>query len=42
MPDLALINKAADILNSGKRVVLLVGQGALGAGKEIEAVSIPA
>src|ERR671923_1005395 len=28
MPDLALINRAADILNSGKRVVvLLVGQG---------------
>jgi pyruvate dehydrogenase (quinone) len=39
MPDLALINRAADILNSGERVVLLVGQGALGAGKEVEAIS---
>src|ERR671924_56404 len=37
--DLALINRAADILNSGERIVLLVGQGALGAGKEVEAVS---
>lgn len=39
IPDLALIARAADILNSGQRVVLLVGQGALGAGKEVEAVS---
>ena len=39
MPDPAILAKAADILNSGERVVLLVGQGALGAGAEVEAVS---
>ncbi|WP_148681426.1 thiamine pyrophosphate-dependent enzyme [Candidatus Nitrososphaera gargensis] len=39
MPDPAILRKAADILNSGERVVLLVGQGALGAGAEVEAVS---
>src|ERR671924_1044128 len=39
MPDLTLLRRAADILNSGERIVLLVGQGALGAGKEVEAIS---
>jgi pyruvate dehydrogenase (quinone) len=39
MPDQTLIKRAADILNSGERIVLLVGQGALGAGKEVESVS---
>jgi pyruvate dehydrogenase (quinone)/pyruvate oxidase len=39
MPDPAVLAKAADILNSGKRTVLLVGQGALGAGAEVEAIS---
>jgi pyruvate dehydrogenase (quinone)/pyruvate oxidase len=39
MPDHAVLAKAADILNSGKRTVLLVGQGALGAGAEVEAIS---
>ncbi|HEY3094523.1 MAG TPA: thiamine pyrophosphate-dependent enzyme [Nitrososphaera sp.] len=39
MTDSAILLKAADILNSGERVVLLVGQGALGAGAEVEAVS---
>jgi pyruvate dehydrogenase (quinone) len=37
--DPAIISKAADILNSGERVVLLVGLGALNAGAEVEAVS---
>ncbi|HEU4605010.1 MAG TPA: thiamine pyrophosphate-dependent enzyme [Nitrososphaera sp.] len=39
MPDPAVLAKAAGILNSGERVVLLVGQGALGAGAEVEAIS---
>lgn len=39
MPDPAILAKAADILNSGEKVVLLVGQGALGAGAEVEAIS---
>ncbi len=39
MPDAALLRKAADILNAGKKVVMLVGQGAIGAGAEVEAVS---
>ena len=39
MPDPDILAKAADILNSGERVVLLVGQGALGAGAEVEAIS---
>ena len=38
-PDPALLSRAADILNSGERVVLLVGQGALEAGMEVETVS---
>lgn len=39
VPDPAILSKAADILNSGEKVVLLVGQGALEAGTEVEAVS---
>jgi pyruvate dehydrogenase (quinone) len=39
MPDPAILHKAADVLNSGERIVLLVGQGALDAGPEVEAVS---
>src|SRR2546425_1789280 len=39
IPDPALLSRAADILNSGERVVLLVGQGALEAGMEVETVS---
>jgi pyruvate dehydrogenase (quinone) len=39
MPDSDILQKAADILNSGEKVVLLVGQGALGAGREVGAVS---
>jgi pyruvate dehydrogenase (quinone) len=34
-----LIEKAANILNIGNKIVLLVGQGALGAGKEVMAVA---
>ena len=39
MPDRKLIEKAANILNSGERVVILAGQGALGAGEELIAVA---
>jgi pyruvate dehydrogenase (quinone) len=35
----SLIEKAAQILNTGNRVVILVGQGALGAGEEVIAVA---
>jgi pyruvate dehydrogenase (quinone) len=37
--DPKLIEKAANILNSGERVVILVGQGALDAGDEVIAVA---
>ncbi|MFY9987980.1 MAG: thiamine pyrophosphate-binding protein [Chthoniobacterales bacterium] len=33
------VRAAADLLNAGRRTVLLVGQGALGATKEVEAVA---
>ncbi|HEX7032414.1 MAG TPA: thiamine pyrophosphate-dependent enzyme [Nitrososphaera sp.] len=39
VPDPAMVRKAAEILNEGERVVMLVGQGALEAGAEVEAVS---
>lgn len=39
VPDPAMVKKAAEILNAGERVVMLVGQGALAAGPEVEAVS---
>jgi len=39
LPDPAIMSKAAEILNSGEKVVLLVGQGALAAGAEVEAIS---
>lgn len=35
MPDRKLLEKAASILNAGTKIVLLVGQGALGAGDEV-------
>jgi pyruvate dehydrogenase (quinone)/pyruvate oxidase len=35
MPNQALMNKAADILNAGNRVVVMVGQGALGATDQV-------
>jgi pyruvate dehydrogenase (quinone) len=39
IPSRSLIERAAQILNTGNRVVILVGQGALGAGEEIVAVA---
>ena len=39
IPSRSLIEKAAEILNAGNRVVILVGQGALGAGEEVIAVA---
>ena len=39
MPDKQQMQKAADILNSGKKVVILTGQGALNAGDELAAVA---
>lgn len=39
VPDASLLSQAADVLNSGNRVVMLVGQGAIGAGAQVEAVS---
>jgi pyruvate dehydrogenase (quinone) len=39
IPSHSLIEKAAQILNSGNRVVILVGQGTLGAGEEVIALA---
>ena len=39
VPERGLIEKAANILNSGERVVILVGQGALAAGDEVISVA---
>ena len=39
IPSNSLIEKAANILNSGNKIVILVGQGALGAGKEVIAIA---
>ena len=39
MPHEADIRAAADVLNQGKKVVILAGQGALGAGDELEKVA---
>jgi pyruvate dehydrogenase (quinone) len=39
IPSSSLIEKAAKILNAGNRVVILVGQGALGSGEEVIAVA---
>ncbi|MBA3284598.1 MAG: pyruvate oxidase, partial [Nitrosopumilus sp.] len=38
-PDKQLIQKAADIINSGNHVVILVGQGALNAGGQVMLIS---
>jgi pyruvate dehydrogenase (quinone) len=35
IPDMVLLEKAAEILNAGNKIVLLVGQGALNAGDEV-------
>lgn len=39
VPDVSLLEKAATILNSGNKIVLLVGQGALNAGDEVIATA---
>lgn len=39
IPSPSLIEEAAKILNGGSRIVILVGQGALGAGNEVLAVA---
>lgn len=39
VPDRSLLEKAAEILNSGERIVMLVGQGCLGAEVEVIAVA---
>ena len=39
IPDVSLLEKAAQILNSGKRTVMLVGQGSLGASDEVIATA---
>ena len=39
IPSHSLIEKAAQILDKGNRIVILVGQGALGAGEEVIAVA---
>jgi pyruvate dehydrogenase (quinone) len=39
VPDAAALAKAADVLNAGEKVAMLVGAGALGAGEEIIAVA---
>src|SRR5919199_951889 len=39
IPDRSLLEKAAKILNSGERIVMLVGQGCLGAEDEVIAVA---
>ncbi|MDQ4073901.1 MAG: thiamine pyrophosphate-binding protein [Thermoproteota archaeon] len=38
-PETNLIQRAAEIINSGERIVMLVGQGALGAGQQITDIS---
>jgi pyruvate dehydrogenase (quinone)/pyruvate oxidase len=39
IPSPTLLEKAAKILNAGSRIVILIGQGALGAGDEVLAVA---
>jgi pyruvate dehydrogenase (quinone) len=39
IPERSLLEKAAEILNSGERIVMLVGQGCLGAENEVIAVA---
>jgi pyruvate dehydrogenase (quinone)/pyruvate oxidase len=39
IPDQKMIEKAAEILNSGNKIVLLVGQGALDAGDEVISIA---
>ncbi|MFL6366512.1 MAG: thiamine pyrophosphate-dependent enzyme [Nitrososphaeraceae archaeon] len=39
LPDRQLLEQAAEIINSGKKVVILVGQGALNAGQEVVSIA---
>ena len=39
MPSADDLQRAADILNKGEKIVILAGQGALGAGDELEAIA---
>ena len=39
LPDRYLLEHAADVLNSGNKIVILVGQGALNAGQEVISVA---
>ncbi len=39
VPRADLLQKAAEVLNEGKKTAILVGQGALGAGEEVEKVA---
>jgi len=39
LPDRYLLEHAADVLNSGSKIVILVGQGALNAGQEVISVA---
>lgn len=39
VPDRSLLEKAAEILNSGRRIVMLVGQGCIGAEDQVVAVA---
>jgi pyruvate dehydrogenase (quinone)/pyruvate oxidase len=39
LPDRQLLQRAADIINLGNKVVILVGQGALNAGQEVTSLS---
>ena len=39
IPDPACIDAAARVLNDGKKIVILAGRGALGAGRELEALA---
>ncbi|MFL6359856.1 MAG: thiamine pyrophosphate-dependent enzyme, partial [Nitrososphaeraceae archaeon] len=39
LPDRYLLERAADIINSGNKIVILVGQGALNAGQEVISVA---
>src|SRR5919199_810000 len=39
LPDRQLLQRAADIINSGNKIVILVGQGALNAGQDVISVA---
>ncbi len=39
MPDEAQLMRAVDVLNAGKKTAILAGRGALGAGRELEAIA---